>query len=327
MGVRRSVRGAVGALLFTLAAVLVAPEIDASRSLTSGAANASNASAPSYLETRIGASEIEGRDLVGALGALSAEERSGYAASSGGAAADEHLRVLVHNAKAGLGTKVLRAVGTGLGLVDEGAEAASALSRTARAARGLGRRLRSASGSLRRLEGLSNVQRTQLAELAVKRRELLDWAGGARKAAFAQGKRAGGHFLRELGKRTEDLADEVLGIFPELRTVRSHVRFDPSTKSNYDRLLRSIDALGRLEVKSGLRYGSKAFGRTVEHATKLSRSRGGLKALWFLTEPTARDLAKFRQAIPPSAWRSVRRYHDVEGLAEFALELIRRAGK
>ena len=81
-------------LLFTLAALLLSPQLDASRALTSAAANAS---APSYLETRIRASEIEGRDLVGALGVLSAEERSGYAASSGGSAAGEHLAVLVHN--------------------------------------------------------------------------------------------------------------------------------------------------------------------------------------------------------------------------------------
>jgi len=81
-------------LLFTLAALLLSPQLDASRALASAAANAS---APSYLETRIGASEIEGRDLVGALGTLSAEERSGYAASSGGSAAGEHLDVLVHN--------------------------------------------------------------------------------------------------------------------------------------------------------------------------------------------------------------------------------------
>ena len=111
MGVRRRVRGAVGALLFTLAAVLVAPEIDASRALASGAANAS---APSYLETRIGASEIEGRALVGALGSLSAEERSGYAVSSGGSAAGEHLRVLVHNGKAGLLETLVKGVAEGI---------------------------------------------------------------------------------------------------------------------------------------------------------------------------------------------------------------------
>ncbi|HQP89245.1 MAG TPA: hypothetical protein PLL76_23565 [Thermoanaerobaculia bacterium] len=86
--------GRLPVLLFTLAALLLSPQLDASRALASAAANAS---APSYLETRIGASEIEGRDLVGALGTLSAEERSGYAASSGGSAAGEHLAVLVHN--------------------------------------------------------------------------------------------------------------------------------------------------------------------------------------------------------------------------------------
>lgn len=86
--------GRLPALLFTLAALLLSPQLDASRALTSAAANAS---APSYLETRIGASETEGRDLVGALGALSAEERSGYVVSSGGSAAGEHLAVLVHN--------------------------------------------------------------------------------------------------------------------------------------------------------------------------------------------------------------------------------------
>lgn len=84
-------------LLFTLAALLLSPQLDASRALAGEAS-----SAPSYLETRIGASEIEGRDLVGALGALSAEERSGYAVSSGEGAAGEHHRVLVHNGGAGL---------------------------------------------------------------------------------------------------------------------------------------------------------------------------------------------------------------------------------
>lgn len=83
-------------LLFTLAALLLSPQLDASRALASEAS-----SAHSYLETRIGASEIEGRDLVGALGSLSAEERSGYAVSSGGGAAGEHLALLVHNANCG----------------------------------------------------------------------------------------------------------------------------------------------------------------------------------------------------------------------------------
>jgi hypothetical protein len=101
--------GRLPVLLFTLAALLLSPQLDASRALVSEAS-----SAHSCLETRIGVSEIEGRDLVGALGSLSAEERSGYAVSSGGGAAGEHLAVLVHNGgfgKAFLGKSGARGIG------------------------------------------------------------------------------------------------------------------------------------------------------------------------------------------------------------------------
>ena len=149
MGVRRSVRGAVGALLFTLAAVLVAPEVDASRALASGAANAS---APSYLETRIGASEIEGRDLVGALGSLSAEERSGYAVSSGGSAAGEHLRVLVHNANAGNSARTLTEA------LDEAVALAGAAEEVGKVAARVGAARRAANAAAR-AAGLSRAAR------------------------------------------------------------------------------------------------------------------------------------------------------------------------
>ena len=187
MGVRRSVRGAVGALLFTLAAVLVAPEIDASRALTSGAANAS---AHSYLETRIGVSEIEGRDLVGALGALSAEERPGYAASSGETAAGEHHRVLVHNARAGVVAKVARAIGKGLGLVDEGAEAANAAARAARVAGGL-RRAKAISSARAAWKEAYRAQRLMRSKAVVKvGRDLTDGTLNPRLATRLEGWRA-----------------------------------------------------------------------------------------------------------------------------------------
>lgn len=124
-----------------------------------------------------------------------------------------------------------------------------------------------------------------------------------------------------LGKKTEDLGSRAVKLYPEM--VDLGPRKLPNGQ-NYDKFLSAGESGALLEIKYRLSPPSSdprsGFMRTVGQVSGMSSgSRGGraTAGIWFLREPTRRNLNALRDAVGSTAWRNVKRYHGVDGLIRF----------